>query len=50
MGFTKFNNITIEYPGLLTLYTKIRKVLTDIEGPKHSKSDKTKKGKVVKVM
>ena len=28
----------------LHLYTKIRKVLTNIEEPKHSKSDKTKKG------
>ena len=42
MGFTKFNNITIEYPGLLTLYTKIRTVLTDIEEPKHSKLENKK--------
>ena len=43
MGFTKFNNITIEYPGLLTLYTKIRRVLTDIKEPKHSKSENKKR-------
>ena len=48
MGFTKFSNITTEYPGLLNLYTKIRKVLTDIEEPKHSKIEN--KEKVVKVM